>query len=96
MNEPTLKTKEMRNLYKVLLSVKTEAEMKNLLRDLCTISELEAMAERLQVVEQVEQGIPYRKISENTGASTATITRVAHWLKHGMGGYRLMLDRSKK
>ena len=53
------------------------------------------MSERLQVVKQVESKIPYRKIAENTGASTATITRVAHWFHHGMGGYKLVLERLK-
>ncbi|RPJ86683.1 MAG: hypothetical protein EHM18_04975, partial [Acidobacteria bacterium] len=37
--------------------------------------------------------VPYRQISELTGCSTATITRIAHWLHHGEGGYRMMLDR---
>jgi uncharacterized protein YerC len=41
----------------------------------------------------VSEDIPYREISERTGASTATITRIAHWLKYGEGGYRFMLER---
>ncbi len=65
-------------------------------RDLCTLSELQAMAERWQVVRLVDQGIPYRQISEMTGASTATITRVAHWLRHGEGGYQEALEKLKE
>jgi len=65
-------------------------------RDLCTHSELEAMAERWQVVRLIDRGIPYREISRITGASTTTVTRIAHWLKYGEGGYRLLLDRMKQ
>jgi uncharacterized protein YerC len=46
------------------------------------------------VAQLVEQGLPYLEISERTGASTTTVTRVAYWLKHGEGGYRLALDRA--
>lgn len=58
-----------------------------LLRDLCTLSEITAMSERLEVAKQVQEGVSYRQINKNTGVSTATITRVAHWLHHGEGGY---------
>lgn len=51
------------------------------------------MSERWQVAKQVNNGVPYRKIAAKTGSSTATITRVAQWLHHGEGGYRLMLHR---
>lgn len=63
------------------------------LRDLCTLTELKAMAERWEVVQLVAQEIPYREISQRTGASTTTVTRVAHWLHHGEGGYRLALEK---
>ncbi|MFH1713002.1 MAG: YerC/YecD family TrpR-related protein, partial [Candidatus Jacksonbacteria bacterium] len=62
-------------------------------RDLCTLSELKAMTERFQAVKMINKNIPYREISKKTGSSTATITRVAHWLHHGAGGYKLALDR---
>ena len=73
--------------------MKNAEEAEHLLRDLCTLSELDAMAHRWQVARLVEQGLPYLEISERTGASTTTVTRVAHWLNHGEGGYRLALDR---
>lgn len=79
-----------------MTALKTEEECKKFLRDLCTLSELKAMAERWQVAKQVQAGIPYREICKNTGSSTATITRVAHWLHHGMGGYQFMLQRVKR
>ncbi len=91
--EPELKSKQARDLFKTIAALKSEDEVADFFRDLCTYSELVSMTERWQVVREVDLGIPYRKIAENTGASTATITRVAHWLHHGMGGYQLMLNR---
>ena len=67
--------------------------MESFFRDLCTLSELEAMAHRWEVVQLLDQGLPYQEISRRTGASTTTVTRVAHWLRHGEGGYRAALDR---
>lgn len=93
--EPELENKEMKELFKAIAALKTESESKNFMRDLCTFGELSAMAERWQVASQVNKNIPYRNIAKNTGSSTATITRVAHWLHHGMGGYRLLLQRMK-
>lgn len=81
------------SLVKAILRLKDADECARFLRDLCTVGELEAMAERWQVVQLIEQGHSYRQVSEQTGASTATIARVAHWLRHGEGGYRLLLDR---
>jgi TrpR-related protein YerC/YecD len=62
------------------------------LRDLCTRTELEAMAQRWEVAQLVDQGVPYLQISQRTGASTATVTRVAQWLRYGEGGYRTVLE----
>lgn len=83
----------MKELYQAITAIKDEGECKKFLRDLCTISELQAMSERWQVAKKVNKGTSYRDIAEQTGSSTATITRVAHWLHHGTGGYRLMLHR---
>lgn len=95
MNEPNLKSKRMKQLYRAMLKLKTEQEAMNFLRDLCTISELEAMSERLEVAKEIAGAKPYRQISSQTGSSTATITRIAHWMHHGMGGYQTVLDRLK-
>src|SRR6478672_9512373 len=89
-------TREMFELCDALRSMKKAAELEAFLRDLCTLSELEAMAHRWQVARLVDQGLPYLEVAEKTGASTATVTRVAHWLNHGEGGYRLALDRAKR
>lgn len=82
-----------KNLFRAILKLKTPKECKQFFRDLCTLNELKAMAERWEVAQCVSRKITYRKISQRTGASTATVTRVAHWLYHGEGGYRLILKR---
>lgn len=93
--EKELMTSEAKKLFKAMLLLKTENECRNFLRDLCTFSELKTMIERFQVAEKVNNQETYRNISEGTGASSATVTRVAHWLHHGMGGYKLILERMK-
>jgi TrpR-related protein YerC/YecD len=83
----------MSELFDALLSLETKDEIEWFLRDLCTLAELEAMAHRWAVARLVDQGLPYLEVAERAGASTTTVTRVAHWLRHGEGGYRLALDR---
>jgi TrpR-related protein YerC/YecD len=87
---------EIRELLETILSLRNLDEAERFLRDLCTIAELEAMAHRWQVAKLVDEGLPYHEVSRRTGASTTTVTRVAHWLRHGEEGYRLALDRAKK
>jgi len=80
-------------LYKAFLSLRDAKECAAFLRDLCTVSEIEAMSERFAVAKLISANIPYRDISTQTGVSTTTITRVAYWLRHGMGGYTSVLSR---
>jgi TrpR-related protein YerC/YecD len=70
----------------------TEEEMAKFLRDIGTLSELQAWSERFEVAKQLAQGITYREIAKNTGASTTTVTRVAKFLENGEGGYRKILN----
>lgn len=91
--EKAINNKAFNELCETLLELRTKDECKKFLRDLCTLEEIRSMSERWQVAKQVDQGIPYRTIAQKTGSSTATITRVAQWLHHGEGGYRLMLHR---
>ena len=86
----------MADLFEAVATLESPEEVEIFCRDLCTLAELEAMAHRWQVVRLLEQGLPYLEISQLTGASTTTVTRVAHWLRHGEGGYRLALDRAKE
>jgi len=93
--EKQLTTKQATDLFEAIISLKSGKECKAFLRDVCTLSEIEAMIERFQVAKMVKNNVPYREISKKIGSSTATVTRVAHWLHHGMGGYDLVLDRMK-
>ncbi len=95
MNEKAINNQEMKELFAAVLQLKTVAECKQFFRDLCTLTELEAMCERFQVAKMVYKEEPYRVISKKTGVSTATVTRVAYWLHNGPGGYKLVLDRMK-
>ena len=89
-------TQEISELCEAMASLRSPQEAGRFLRDLCTLSELEAMAHRWQVARLLEEGLPYLEISRRTHASTTTVTRVAHWLRHGEDGYRLLLDRMKR
>ena len=80
-------------LFEAVLSLQTEEEAAAFFRDLCTLGELIDLSHRWAVVRLLDQGRPYRQIAEETGASTATITRINQWLQHGAGGYRLALNR---
>ncbi len=81
------------DLFRAILALETVDECERFFRDLCTLSELRALTERWQVVRLLQEGRSYRAISEQTGVSTATVTRVAYWLRQGEGGYRTALDR---
>jgi TrpR-related protein YerC/YecD len=91
----TWRTRQTSELFQTILSLETKEEVERFLRDLCTLAELDAMAHRWAVARLVDKGLPYLEVAEKTGASTTTVTRVAHWLRHGEGGYRLALDRRK-
>ena len=91
MNEP--KREPMQALYRALLSVETEEECRALLEDLCTIKELQDMAQRLDTAILLDQGVSYQKITQQVGISTATIGRVSRCLNYGTGGYRAAIDR---
>jgi TrpR-related protein YerC/YecD len=88
------RTRDLRDLSEAILNLQSRDEVERFLRDLCTISELEAMGHRWAVARLVDRGLPYLEVAQKTHASTTTVTRVAHWLRHGEGGYRLALDRT--
>jgi TrpR-related protein YerC/YecD len=81
------------DLADAVLTVRDRDEAKRFLRDLCTLPELGALTHRWETVRLLEQGVPYVEIAERVPTSTATVTRVAQWLKHGTGGYRTALER---
>src|SRR4026207_846371 len=80
-------------LLDAVVRLEDRDEAARFLRDLCTLNELRDMAQRWAVARLLNDGMHYAQISRETGASTATITRIASWLNHGEGGYRAKLDR---
>jgi len=89
-------TNETDELFETILSLRTTEEVARFFRDLCTLAELEAMAHRWEAARLLDQRLPYHEVARRTGASTTTVTRVAHWLRHGEDGYRLALDRRNR
>jgi TrpR-related protein YerC/YecD len=89
-------TKEHRDLFETVASLRTKEEAQRFLRDLCTRAELDAMAHRWQVARLLDEGLPYLEVARKAHASTTTVTRVAQWLRRGEGGYRLALQRRPK
>jgi TrpR-related protein YerC/YecD len=87
------RTPEVEGLFNAFLQLDDVEEAERFFRDLCTLAELHDMAQRWAVVRLLDGGMHYAEISRQTGASTATITRIASWLNHGEGGYRAMLDK---
>lgn len=81
-------------LAQALASVNDPTVMAQALTDLCTPAELDALGQRLQVARLVAEGVAYQEISRRTGASTATVTRVAQWLRRNSGGYAALLAPS--
>ena len=82
-------------LAEAFAALKTPDEFRRFLRDLCTVSELEALSHRWRIARLLEEGsLSYLEIAERAGGSTATVTRVAQWLRAGAGGYRTALDRT--
>jgi len=94
--DATWRTEDTDALLDAILRLEDREEAGRFFRDLCTLGELRDMAQRWAVVRQLADGRHYAEISRATGASTATITRIASWLNHGEGGYRQMLDRLAK
>ena len=74
----------------------TEQECADFLEDLCTIKEMQDMAQRLDTAFLLDQGRNYQSISKEVGVSTATISRVSRCLNYGSGGYRVVLSKIGK
>ena len=87
------RTAEAEALFDAILRLDTREEAERFFRDLCTLNEIHDMAQRWSIVRMLDRGLHYAQISRETGASTATITRINSWLNHGEGGYREALDR---
>ncbi|MFI4938645.1 MAG: YerC/YecD family TrpR-related protein, partial [Candidatus Berkiellales bacterium] len=102
MKRPAAKTHENdleepeHRLYEAIVALSSIDEAKRFFEDLCTPTERQAMADRWHVVGPIQEGLPYRKIYEQTGVSVTTVGRVARSLMLGSGGYSLIYDRIKR
>jgi TrpR-related protein YerC/YecD len=89
-------TTRLRALFQAIRALESADECQRFFSDLCTPAELLAMADRWHVAKLLDEGMPYREIYEESGVSTATVTRVARALTHGQAGYRAVLDKNKR
>ncbi|MDE5415201.1 MAG: YerC/YecD family TrpR-related protein [Bacillaceae bacterium] len=88
-----LRGKELDQLFNAILSLNDLEECYQFFDDLCTINEIQSLAQRLEVARMLQLGNTYHKIETETGASTATISRVKRCLNYGNDGYKMTLDR---
>lgn len=88
-----LKTPQTDYLFEAVLSLQSKQECYAFFEDLCTVTELKGLSQRLEVARLLRQGITYAEIAEKTGASTATISRVNRSLAYGSDGYRIVFER---
>lgn len=88
--------KYLENLYKAILSLENIEECSLFFDDICTIQELETIAQRFEVAKLLSEGKNYIDINKQTGASTATICRVSKCLNYGDGGYKVVIDKLNK
>lgn len=93
---PKLKDSNVEYLYKAVLSLETMEECDRFFDDLCTVPELKAISQRLQVAKMLWDHRVYSDIVQATGASTATISRVNRSLAFGHGGYQVFFDRQEQ
>lgn len=88
-----LKSGEMDYLFDAVLHLKSRKECYLFFEDICTITELQALAQRMVVARMLSEKVTYQEISKETGASTATISRVNRCVAYGSGGYNMILER---
>lgn len=87
---------DVKALFEAMSLLKTEEEYRLFFEDVCTIKEISDMAQRLKVAKLLRAKASYALINQETGISTATISRVSRCLDYGAGGYDLVLERLEK
>ena len=92
MFEPKIRNAQTDLLMKAILTLKNEEDAYRFFEDLCTIPEIKSISQRLEVAYLLDRKETYQKIADETGASSATISRVNRSLIYGADGYRRVLD----
>ncbi len=82
-------------LYEAIIKISSKQECKLFLEDLCTIGELESMSQRLKSAKMMLCDKTYNEIIEETGISSATLSRVSKCVRHGNGGYKTIIEKTK-
>ena len=96
MFEPKVKTEQTDLLMKAVLELRSEEEAYRFFEDICTIAELKSIAQRLEVAVLLRRRVTYQEIARQTGASSATISRVNRALLYGAEGYTRVLEELEK
>ena len=96
MNNKLANDKNIEFLFKAILALESEEECSNFFEDLCTVQELKTLAQRIVVAKMLSEKSVYTDIVKETGASTATISRVNRSLQYGCDGYDVIFERIKE
>ena len=86
-------TEATKEFFKALLLLESEEDCRDFFEDICTVKELQDISQRLEVARMLDDGKSYQVVSKETGASTATISRVKRCLVYGSGGYKKILEK---
>lgn len=96
MYQSKLEDEQIDGLFEAMQQLKTREDFYRFFEDISTVSEIKAMAQRMEVAKMLDEDKTYTEIASKTGASTATISRVKRCLNYGADGYRLVLERMKE
>ena len=88
-----IKSEQVDNLFKAILKLETIDECYRFFEDICTIKEIQSIAQRLEVARLLTLNYTYSEIEKETGASTATISRINRSLNYGVDGYKIVFER---
>ncbi|WP_071027419.1 YerC/YecD family TrpR-related protein [Peptoniphilus raoultii] len=88
-----IKSKQTDGFFEAILALENMEECYRFFEDICTVKEIQAISQRLEVVKLLVKGKTYHEIEGETGASTATISRINRSLNYGADGYKILLER---
>lgn len=94
--DPRLKDERVDRLFAAILRLQTPEECYRFFYDLCTVGEIQQLAQRFQVAEMLYDGLTYEEIERRTGMSSATISRIKRFLHYGADGYKLVIERLRR
>lgn len=90
---PKIKSKQADDFFEAILKLENLEECYRFFEDICTVKEIQSISQRLEVAKLLKSNKTYNQIEEETGASTATISRISRSLNYGVDGYNIVFDR---